>query len=418
MGRMENLKDPGAGALTPKPVPLNQLSHWVDPVAPEQHCDAVYERFSNEPDLLTLPVVDRGRPTGLVNRQSFMVKLADRFGRALYEQKPVTRLMDHSPLIVSHTMKIEDLGRLIVEQRPSALLDGFIVTNGNQYQGVGTALTLLALTLGQAEERNRKLSEAYERAETANQSKTEFLANMSHELRTPLNAIIGFSDMMNTEMFGPLGHGRYRDYARDISDSGKHLLGIINDILDISKVEAGKLELSDDRVNVQSLMEATRRLMAHRAHQGGIRVHMSHPACECNIRADRRILKQILLNLLTNAVKFSPPGTQIYFGALLVGDEGIRFIVKDQGPGMTPDEVVRAMEPFVQLDSRLNRRYEGVGLGLPLVKRMTEAHDGSFHIESMPGVGTSAFVTLPRTRLLCVPAGSRTAPPEAIAESA
>lgn len=375
------------------------LSVWIEPIDYETPCEIAYERFSQEPELLALPVVREAVPVGLLNRQAFMVRLADRFGRALFEQKSVTRLMDNDPMIVSDDMTVEALGTAIIKTRPNALLDGFIVTRNGAYRGVGTAFSLLTLTLERARARNHQLDEARANAESASQSKSQFLANMSHELRTPLNAIIGFSDIMTSEMFGPLGHARYGDYARDIGESGRHLLGIINDILDIAKVEAGKLELAEARIDVASVIKSSLRLVRERA--AGARVHLvvSQVPKSCVLYGDTRLVKQILLNLLTNAIKFSCPQGTVSIRVCELADGSLRLTVKDQGIGMTAAEIERAMEPFGQVASHLNRTHHGVGLGLPLVKRMVEAHGGTFRIESAPGVGTAATATFPPGRV-------------------
>ncbi|MGE0651026.1 MAG: ATP-binding protein [Alphaproteobacteria bacterium] len=381
------------------PALVPALGRWIEPVSPQTLCDTVYERFTAEPDLFALPVVDGTQPVGLINRQSFMVTLADRFGRALYEKKTVTRLMDSRPLIVRSDMLAEDIGIHIVEMRPSALLEGFIVEKEGAYCGIGTALSLLTLTLEAAQRRNRELDEARQRAEDANRTKNEFLANMSHELRTPLNAIIGFSEVLSVQLFGPLGEDRYVNYVRDINDSGRHLLGIINDILDLAKVEAGSLELREQEVDVEDLLVSCLRLVEDRFQSGNIAVSLAVPEVPCALMCDPRILKQVLLNLLSNAAKFTNPGGELHFGAERLSDATLRITIRDTGIGMTVSEIDKAMQPFTQVDSCLNRKYEGTGLGLPLVKRMTEAHEGVFVLESAPAVGTTARIILPAARV-------------------
>ncbi len=237
----------------------------------------------------------------------------------------------------------------------------------------------------------------------ASRSKTEFLANMSHELRTPLNAVIGFSDILIGQIFGPLGDQRYRDYACDIRDSGQHLLNLINDVLDVSKVEFGKVELLEETVDVMGVVEACIRLMRERAETAGIRLQHELPRSLPQIQADSRRLKQILLNLLSNAVKFTPPGGRVMIRAS-EGADGLRLIVEDSGIGIAANDLEKALRPFGQIDSRLARKYQGTGLGLPLARSMTELHGGKLVLESAPGRGTTATVWLPASRILS-PAG-------------
>ena len=243
------------------------------------------------------------------------------------------------------------------------------------------------------------LRRAKDEAELASRSKTEFLANMSHELRTPLNAIIGFSDVLAGQIFGTLGDRRYADYARDIRESGLHLLNLINDVLDVSKVEFGKVELVEEEFEVASVVESCLRLMRERAHVAEIKLAIDLAQDLPVLRADRRRIKQILLNLLSNAVKFTPPGGRVTVGAR--DEEGwLRLSVSDTGIGIAEKDLETALRPFGQIDSRLARKYQGTGLGLPLTKAMVELHGGRLELESAPGVGTTAQVLLPPDRVL------------------
>jgi len=250
-----------------------------------------------------------------------------------------------------------------------------------------------------AEEKTAKaLIEARDSAQLANRSKTDFLANMSHELRTPLNAVIGFSDLIKSEVMGPLGHEKYREYITDINSSGRHLLSIINDILDMSKIEAGHLELQESVIDLQEILSTCMRLVKPRADVLNINLVLDIADDVPRLFVDERLFRQSVLNLLSNAVKFTLDRGQIITRARLLSDNRVEIAVEDSGIGMTEPEVEIALRPFVQVDSRLTRKFEGTGLGLPLVKELTELHGGELNITSTPGTGTTARLIFPSTR--------------------
>ncbi|MBF0094253.1 MAG: PAS domain S-box protein [Alphaproteobacteria bacterium] len=235
------------------------------------------------------------------------------------------------------------------------------------------------------------------RTEAASKAKSEFLAGMSHELRTPLNAVIGFSDAILAEIFGPLGNDRYLDYVEDIRRSGFLLLDLINDILDIAKVEAGRMDLHEEVVRVEHVVDASLRLIRPRAEKCGVRLHRDLPDELPGLYVDERRLKQVLLNLLSNAVKFAPGG-DVAVRAWVGGDGWLAVAVADNGIGMSDEDLIKALEPFGQADSSVTRA-EGTGLGLPLSKRLVEAHGGVFVVASEPGVGTTVSSRFPAARV-------------------
>ncbi|MCZ6741268.1 MAG: HAMP domain-containing sensor histidine kinase, partial [Alphaproteobacteria bacterium] len=225
------------------------------------------------------------------------------------------------------------------------------------------------------------------------------------ELRTPLNAVIGLSELMNEATFGPLGHPKYTEYAKDITESGRHLLELIEDILDLSRIEVGKLKLYEEKVDVVKVVRACMMILRSRAEAGRIEIQTSLPEDVPLLMADAGKLKQILLNVLSNAIKFTPVGGTVTLEAYVEKDGGFVFMVRDTGIGIASKDLSMAMAPFGQVDGSLSRKYQGTGLGLPLTKALVELHGGRIELASVVDVGTEVTIRFPKSRIVA-PSGS------------
>ena len=248
------------------------------------------------------------------------------------------------------------------------------------------------------EEVARYLAEARDEAERANRAKSEFIANMSHEFRTPLNAIIGFSDVMRSETLGPIENSSYQGYVIDIFEAGNHLLALVNDILDLSKIEAEEDVLYEELFDVSEVVDSITTLVRERAAKGNVKLDFEIEDDTPALYADKRKVKQILANLLTNAIKFTEPGGEVMTKIWSRPESGFVIQILDTGIGIAPVDIPKALSQFGQVDSALGRKYEGTGLGLPLTKSLVELHGGSFDLQSKVGVGTTITVRFPAVR--------------------
>jgi two-component system, cell cycle sensor histidine kinase PleC len=254
--------------------------------------------------------------------------------------------------------------------------------------------------IAEIEEEKCISDEARQRAEAANIAKSRFLATMSHELRTPLNAILGFSEVMKSELLGPIGNTNYKEYCANIHDSGRHLLQVINEILDLSRIEAGRYELQEEAVRLTDVVEDCLRLLSLRAESKGLQVAPQFASGLDQLWADERAVRQICLNLMSNALKFTPRGGRITLSVRAEPDGSQSLIVRDTGPGIPKEEIPRVLQAFGQGSLAHETAEGGTGLGLPIVQNLIHLHGGSFELRSELGKGTQAIVTFPKGRVL------------------
>ena len=271
--------------------------------------------------------------------------------------------------------------------------------------------------IGELEQSKAISDEARNRAEAANIAKSRFLAQMSHELRTPLNAILGFSEVMNNEIFGPHSVPNYKEYSNDIHNSGVHLLNLINEILDLSRIEAGRLELNEEPVSLVAVVEDCHHLLTLRAKNRSITIHEMFESDMPRLWADERAIRQICLNLLSNAIKFTPQGGEIWLKVGWTASGGQYMSVKDTGPGIPEEEIPIVLASFGQGSNSIKSAEQGAGLGLPIAKSLVDLHGGTFALKSKLRIGTEVIVTFPPERVVSALAPVNDAPPTQPAES-
>ena len=332
--------------------------------------------------LLNVPVVNDGRPVGLVSRQDFLLVYVRMYGREIYGRRPISSLMNRFPLIVDSNESCEEINTRLFGSGLSSPLQGYIVTENGSYFGLGAAATLMRVMAGLTERRAQDLERQRQRAEAANQSKTKFLATMSHELRTPLNAIIGFADLIRMELYGEMQPPRYQEYIADIHKSGVHLLGMINELLDMAKIEAGRTELHETQIIIPEIVDEVVRMMRPSVTENGLSLAVELAEDLPAIFADEQQIRRILVNLVSNAVKFTPAQGKITVSANIASDGGMTIAVRDTGIGIPVDKLQKVLEPFEQVENSFTRTRAGTGLGLPFAKAMAEAHDGTLCLES------------------------------------
>lgn len=301
----------------------------------------------------------------------------------------------------SLSVAVAAVAMLVIGMGAAATMIGHHREERAQGEALRRHVTELQATKRDLEATSRELEAALSDAARSSEAKSQFLASMSHELRTPLNAIIGYSEFLGMQPFGAMPDKRYLDYIGDIQTSGGHLLALINDVLDLARLDAGRVELDEDEVDLGELVEQSLSLVAPQAQKGG--VTLDDPGAPAVIvQGDARRLKQVFVNLLSNAVKFTPRDGRVSI-RVNSDEDGVSVSVADTGIGMRPEDIPVALDRFGQVESTLARKYQGSGLGLPLARELMELHDGSLWIESVFGHGTIVTVTLPQTRVLSVP---------------
>jgi signal transduction histidine kinase len=453
---MKGENESGPGQAHYSPVLIRELVESVPLVGPETPVMKIKEMIDNDDPITAVVVVSENRPVGLIMSIHLDRTLSHRFGVSLYYEKPVSKAMDPSPLMVEGSTPLAKVADMAMARERTRIFDHIIITEEGKIAGIVCLQNILnrllaiegchaealdrvnaqlvteikkketaeqeLLKLNKAlgdrvsertaelQASNEKLRLAAMAADAANRAKSDFLANMSHELRTPLNHIIGFTELVLDQHFGPLNDTQ-NEYLRDVVSSSKHLLSLINDILDLSKVEAGRLELRSAEVNLKALLENSLIMVKEKAMKHGIRLATRIRNIPDTIEADERKLKQIFYNLLTNSVKFTPDGGSVCLSAQMtarteiphpigVPDESVsdylEISVADTGIGLREEDCVRIFQPFVQVDSSSTRRYQGTGLGLSLTKRLVELHRGRIWVESEgEGKGSVFRVFLP-----------------------
>jgi len=379
---------------------IEVLTERAEPIAPDVLASEVFARFHREPDTLVIPVVDDGRPVGLVERNAFLIKIAGPFGHALYSGRAVTYVMDSEPAVVEAGVAIDAFCDIMLKGGPGALMRGFIVTRDGRYRGVGTAVSLLQAINDQQRRQNaeladqqRALMDSKAQALASARAKSQFLAIMSHELRTPMNGVLAVAELLRRQ---PLNE-QAQSHVQTIVDSSETLIRILQDALDLSRAEAGELELSPVATPLRALMDDVEQLWAPRASQDGVTLMVGYEGdTELAAEIDPMRLKQVFNNLIGNALKFARNGmVEARLKAWVDGsDIRMEARVRDDGPGIDAERVDAIFEPFVHGSGP-----DGAGLGLSICRQVVERMDGRIWAENNAGRGaTFAFdFAAPRT---------------------
>ncbi|NBW07453.1 MAG: response regulator [Caulobacteraceae bacterium] len=372
---------------------IEVLTERADPVAPDVLATEIFARFQREPDTLVIPVVDDGRPVGLIERNAFLIKIAGPFGHALYSGRPVTHVMDSEPAVVEAGVAIDAFCEIMLKGGPGALMRGFVVTRDGRYRGVGTAVSLLQAINDQQRRQNaelaeqqRALTDSRTQALASARAKSQFLAIMSHELRTPMNGVLAVAELLRRQ---PL-NDQAQAHVQTIVDSSETLIRILQDALDLSRAEAGELELSPVATPLRAMMDDVEQLWAPRASQDGVTLMVGYEGdTELAAEIDPMRIKQVFNNLIGNALKFARNGmVEARLKAWVDGpDIRMEARVRDDGPGIDAERVDAIFEPFVHGSGP-----DGAGLGLSICRQIVERVNGRIWAENNVGRGaTFAF---------------------------
>ncbi|PKQ05501.1 MAG: hypothetical protein CVT73_11650 [Alphaproteobacteria bacterium HGW-Alphaproteobacteria-12] len=388
------------------PPAARDLAIHVIPVSPDTACASVFGRLLSEPETRSIPVVRNGRPVGLVSRKNFLITYARMYGAELYGKRPVAMLMERDVLIVDAGTSCETINTRARNAFGDMRMRPFVVTENGTYAGIGDAARLMMVMADLATARATALEEQTRRAEAASASKTQFLASMSHELRTPLNAIIGFADLMRLRTLGEVQPPRYQEYVEDIHRSGVHLLSMINELLDMAKIESGHVELRETVFFPVDVGLDVLRMLRQSIAEAELQLRVTIAEGLPPIYADQQQIRRVLINLLSNAIKYTPAGGTVTLSVCVCGPndecgvEGMLLTVEDTGIGIPAEKLEKVLEAFEQVENSFTRTRAGTGLGLALTKAMVEAHGGRLWLESELGKGTKAHALLPSARIV------------------
>lgn len=388
------------------PPAARDLAIHVVPVSPDTGCASVFDRFLSEPETRSIPIVRNGRPVGVVSRKNFLITYARMYGAELYGKRPVALLMERDVLIVDAGTSCETINARARSAFGDMRMRPFVVTENGTYAGIGDAARLMMVMADLAAARAAALEEQTRRAEAASASKTQFLASMSHELRTPLNAIIGFADLMRLKTLGEVQPPRYQEYVEDIHKSGVHLLNMINELLDMAKIESGHVELRETVFFPVDVGLDVLRMLRQSIAEAELQLRVTIAEGLPPIYADQQQIRRVLINLLSNAIKYTPAGGTVTLSVCVCGPndecgvEGMLLTVEDTGIGIPAEKLEKVLEAFEQVENSFTRTRAGTGLGLALTKAMVEAHGGRLWLESELGKGTKAHALLPSARIV------------------